>query len=416
MMNKTIVPNSFVAVSDFHSMEWPLEKVKKNYLNEYDKVFILGDTTDRGEDWNGKYGLDLLLEVKELTDRYPNRIVYIPGNHDAALYDYAKYQDQDAERLLQINGGSATIEDIEYLRRRNPRLLNELTDWLGKQPLQQMHEFGDKKYALAHAFFNQRLYDRAPEYSLENVHRLKRQYGSNSKNYRYISDILWFRKGQDKYLPEDVPRKGIIEIIGHTPLESRQGKNLDLERKDGSTLMVHCVDGGIAYDGIMLKYDGGSRPMITERVGHSDTSPKMIYQQQKKQREKENNKDKVERIILQTTADKNSACARDALTALLDDKIGWYNYFSRKSADMIMNIGKETLLSSVKEYANATPSDRSEAIASKYLERLYDENSTFQGMVDIEMNSQVNISTFRAPTQKSLKERLSNFISSKRIL
>lgn len=28
MMNKTIVPNSFVAVSDFHSMEWPLEKVK----------------------------------------------------------------------------------------------------------------------------------------------------------------------------------------------------------------------------------------------------------------------------------------------------------------------------------------------------------------------------------------------------
>ena len=81
-----------------------------------------------------------------------------------------------------------------------------------------------------------------------------------------------------------------------------------------------------------------------------------------------------------------------------------------------MNIGKETLLSSVKEYANATPSDRSEAIASKYLERLYDENSTFQGMVDIEMNSQVNISTFRGPTQKSLKERLSNFISSKRIL
>ena len=117
MMNKTIVPNSFVAVSDFHSMEWPLEKVKKYYLNEYDKVFILGDTTDRGEDWNGKYGLALLLEVKELADRYPNRIVYIPGNHDAALYDYAKYQDQDAERLLQINGGSATIEDIEWSNR-----------------------------------------------------------------------------------------------------------------------------------------------------------------------------------------------------------------------------------------------------------------------------------------------------------
>lgn len=286
MLNKNIVPDSFVAISDFHAIEWPLDKVKKYYLNEYDKVFILGNVTDRGEDWNGKYGLDLLLEVKELADRYPNRIVYIPGNHDEALYDYAKYRDQNAERLLQTNGGATTIEDIEYLRRRNPRLLNELTDWLGKQPLQQIHEFGDKKYALAHAFFNQSLYDEAPKYSLENLYRLKRQYGSSSKSYRYVSDILWFRKGKDGYLKEDLPGKGIIEIIGHTPLESRQGKNLDLERKDGSTLMVRCVDGGVAYDGIMLKYDGGSRPMVTERAYHNDTSPQLVYHQPKRQKKK----------------------------------------------------------------------------------------------------------------------------------
>lgn len=416
MLNKNIVPDSFVAISDFHAIEWPLEKVKKYYLNEYDKVFILGDVTDRGEDWNGKHGLDLLLQVKELADRYPNRIVYIPGNHDAALYDYAKYQDQDAERLLQINGRFTTIEDIEYLRRRNPRLLNELTDWLGKQPLQQMHEFGDKKYALAHAFFNQKLYDKAPKYSLENLHRLKRKYESNSKVYRYVSDILWFRKGKDRYLKEDVPGKGIIEIIGHTPLESRQGKNLDLERKDGSTLIVHCVDGGVAYDGIMLKYDGGSRPMITERAYHNDTSPQLMHQQPKRQKEEDKSKDKVERIILQTTVDKNSAWARNALTALLDSKIGRCNYFSSRSEDMILSLGKEKILSTVKEYANATPRDKSEVIASKYLERLYEENSTFKEMVKIEMDSQVNIPTFRTPVQKTLKERLSGIVSRKKIL
>ena len=48
MINQ-IVPDSFVAISDFHAMEWPLEKVKDYYLNEYEKIFILGDATERGE-------------------------------------------------------------------------------------------------------------------------------------------------------------------------------------------------------------------------------------------------------------------------------------------------------------------------------------------------------------------------------
>ena len=86
-----IVKGSFVVISDFHAIKWPLEKVKDYYLNEYDKIFILGDATDRGEDWQGTGGIELLQEIKELSDKYPNRVVYIPGNHDVSLYDYAKY-------------------------------------------------------------------------------------------------------------------------------------------------------------------------------------------------------------------------------------------------------------------------------------------------------------------------------------
>lgn len=48
MINQ-IVPDSFVAISDFHAIEWLLEKGKNHYLNEYDKIFILGDATERGE-------------------------------------------------------------------------------------------------------------------------------------------------------------------------------------------------------------------------------------------------------------------------------------------------------------------------------------------------------------------------------
>ena len=42
-MTNQRVSDSFVAISDFHAMEWPLEKVKDYYLNEYEKIFILGD-------------------------------------------------------------------------------------------------------------------------------------------------------------------------------------------------------------------------------------------------------------------------------------------------------------------------------------------------------------------------------------
>lgn len=36
----------FVAISDFHSNRWTLEKIKY-YLNEHDIIYILGDATDR---------------------------------------------------------------------------------------------------------------------------------------------------------------------------------------------------------------------------------------------------------------------------------------------------------------------------------------------------------------------------------
>ncbi len=41
MTNTRAIPDSFVAISDFHSCEYPLEK---------EKIFILGDMTDRSPD------------------------------------------------------------------------------------------------------------------------------------------------------------------------------------------------------------------------------------------------------------------------------------------------------------------------------------------------------------------------------
>ena len=60
----------FVAISDFHGIDYPLEKIKNYYLNEYEKIYILGDATDRGKDKNGTGGIALLNEIYNLTQKY----------------------------------------------------------------------------------------------------------------------------------------------------------------------------------------------------------------------------------------------------------------------------------------------------------------------------------------------------------
>lgn len=253
------VKNSFVAISDFHSYEYPIEKIEKYYLNEYDKIFILGDATDRGPKGDGTGGIEVLLKIRELAKKYPNRVVYIPGNHDEFLYSAAVKNDAISIGNMQMNGGTKTLQDIEQLKKNNRAKFEDLMTWLGNQPLQVMHEFEGKKYAFAHAFFNQRVYNQKPHLSLKEY------------DERYI-DILWFRKGK-YYDQRDVPESGVIEVIGHTP-QKNGVRNFDLIDKNGNIVEVKNVDGGIAYNGKMLKYDGGESPNVTRHFIHRNTSPK----------------------------------------------------------------------------------------------------------------------------------------------
>ena len=46
-------------------------------------VIILGDAMDRGS-----YGVEMLLQIKELSD--VGRVRYVPGNHDEFAYDFLR--------------------------------------------------------------------------------------------------------------------------------------------------------------------------------------------------------------------------------------------------------------------------------------------------------------------------------------
>lgn len=295
------VKNSFVALSDFHSTNDLLDKVTNYYLNEYEYIYILGDATDRGPKKDGTGGIELLNGIRTLTTLFPNRVRYIPGNHDWFLYRYALGEDYQANNLLR-NGGSRTKYDIDLLKQNNPMEFNKLINWLGSQPLQLIHRFDGKTYGLAHAFFNQTLYDSYPTLCLRDEKYLSINFAEKFK------DILWFRKESQEYNPADVPRGNMEVIVGHTPLVYRKNSNLDLVNNYGEKVKVHCVDGGLSYTGDMLKYDGGYGEIKTIRGEHHDTSPKIEESSNKKV---ENYENLFKEIVIQTIIESksmNEAC------------------------------------------------------------------------------------------------------------
>ncbi len=266
---------SFVAISDFHGYDYPLDKVKNYYLNEYDVIFILGDATDRGKDGMGTGSIKLLLDIMRLAKQYPERVKYIPGNHDEFLLGYIRnrhnmnsYEPYNYVGTLFRNGGEGTIRELNELEKNNPRVFNEMFSWLSTQPLQRVHNYNGQSFVLGHAIFNQRLYDINPNYCLDDYFREP----ENSELRRMAYSVLWFRKDKDHYNMWEMPKAGKTMIIGHTIEKKIRGKNIDVCDPSGRTVKVHCVDGGIAYNGGMLKYDGGSNVVWTEMLSHNNTA------------------------------------------------------------------------------------------------------------------------------------------------
>ena len=274
---------SFVVVSDFYSNQWPLDKIESYYLNEYEYIFILGDATDRGESKQSAGGINLLIKIMELTKKYPNRIFYVPGNHDQFLYEYMSERDEFSRNMLLRNGGQQIIADIDNLKQTDPNKFIELMEWLGSCPLQRKHEYQGKRYVMAHALFTEYLWKVNPDYSLNHY------INESECNIKDVARrTLWFRKNKDIYWQNELPDYDCTMVIGHTPPHSREGLDLSLINRHGDKISVICVDGGITFNhrkdsGMKYsteKYVGGDGGAVyTFKGGHhtstkSDGSPR----------------------------------------------------------------------------------------------------------------------------------------------
>lgn len=363
-MKLSIIPNSFVVVSDFDDISYSLDKVKNNYINEYDKIFILGDAIDRRDNKSGKDGILLLENIKKLCEKYPDRVMYLPGNYDIFLYEYAKFKNNSSLSFLKQFD---LIKGIDNLREKDSDRLNSLMMWLENLPLQRVHFYNDQKFVLAYAFFNQSLYEKNPNYSLKTMYELNKDNEKDRKLYDDLYNVLWF-KSNDFYNSKDVPAEA-IEIIGHKPAFSMHGNSLDLYNSSGKITKVVCTDGGALFDYEILKQDD----VIGTYNDYSvDIFPNITSEQ-------DDFKILINAIVM-TASKQGVQNTRNILIHILDNEPLWYQYFPRGNREKIENIGIDNVIKFIKEYANSF--ENSSVTVNLFLKRLYEDDARFKAVVD----------------------------------
>lgn len=250
-----------IVVSDLHGRKDSWETIKNKLAQNPNLNFIiLGDAMDRGN-----YGMEILLQIKELSDH--GRIQYLPGNHDEFAYNVMRgmlegYTNNpqyiNNKKNLEYNKGGVTLQKIENFGQTiqealrdgiiNKKIsLKELSDWLGNQPLQMTTEQKGIKYALAHAVFDTDLYLYDKNFNLKKAVDMQLQRGTNKYNgiISRFKNVLWYRQETPNthHAPISWP-KDYAMVVGHTPQE--QGANVKFFNNDFTKPMIY-IDGGLLH-------------------------------------------------------------------------------------------------------------------------------------------------------------------------
>ncbi len=261
---KSFVPKSdiykpqTIVISDLHGdmNRW---NTIREHLQKYPntKFIIEGDAMDRGA-----YGIDILLEIKELSDS--GKVQYLPGNHDIFTYNYLKSANTPYKKIqlnalmhLEHNGGKTTIDALENFdvvvdsaiksgRLHNRISKQELTDWLGKQPIQTLASENNINYALAHAVFDSKLYNEDKNFNMEKAYNIQTKpqpTPEEQDKLNRFNNCMWYRE-HDKnthFAPLSWP-KDFLVVVGHTKQKEANIQNIDGDPRK-SIVYIDCKKG-----------------------------------------------------------------------------------------------------------------------------------------------------------------------------
>lgn len=244
-----------IVISDLHGNIERWEIVRKQLIvNPNLKVIILGDAMDKGP-----FGVEILLEIKELSEQ--GRVQYLPGNHDEFAYNYIKARNINEEiynrnkKGLECNGGKSTMEKLnnfdnivlEQMKRgrlHKQITLDQLMNWLGRQPIQIAARENDVNYALSHAIFDTHLYKFNQRFCLEDALNIELS-GNNNEMLNRFKNCLWYREKDKRFhfAPVAWPKDYIV-IVGHTMQQSVNMENIENDNRK-PIIYVDCGKGSL---------------------------------------------------------------------------------------------------------------------------------------------------------------------------
>jgi serine/threonine protein phosphatase 1 len=175
-----------------------IDKIK---FNENDKMYILGDVVDRGNE---------PIELIEYIRSFDN-ITVLMGNHEDMMLEYYNKYDTYSLLLWIDNGGDITKEHFEKLSHEERE---DILDWMSCLNYTAEIEVNSKKFILGHA----------------------------SPYAKSKESVLWSRV----YPQDDSPTSDEIYIRGHTPVicfDDKQSKRKVARIKrsiDNRTWFIDC--------------------------------------------------------------------------------------------------------------------------------------------------------------------------------
>ena len=227
-------PSSCVYVcSDLHG-EYEVYKAITEEIKENDKLYILGDVIDRGED-----GIKILKDVMKRKDK--GQVEFFIGNHEYMMLQALNGNDIQKDNWINNNGGKTTLNEFEKLPTKEQ---DEIKDFLLDSLVYKQVETNGQQFHLVHAKSIQ-------EDTMEKSKKVREML--DRKEDKKIEEAVWSRAGQD-YDEKEIARKGVFTIIGHTPTKServeyRKGYlNIDCGVSAGrNASLINLSEGKIKY-------------------------------------------------------------------------------------------------------------------------------------------------------------------------
>lgn len=185
-----------------------------NFTNE-DTMIIIGDVIDRGPS-----GISMLQDIMSRKN-----VVMTMGNHELMMLESLlgsgdEHQQKCAENWIQVNGGHATMLELDPM---SDEEVMKILEFIIKLPTAIDLELGDRKFHLVHAWPCEDCYD-----------------------------ALWIRPEIDTPSPLT---KDITLIIGHTPVMFLHAKNddelidyIESVQNSGDHLKIEHCNGWIDLD------------------------------------------------------------------------------------------------------------------------------------------------------------------------